>query len=166
MRSMFSTAIYTLKFMRFCLANFVVAATVLIPLTFLVHKAELGNINSQLAALLLSFAGLSSSAGQIILGLLASKWVAPLYVYVVALSVSGLVIIAMAFMHNFVPLAILSAIFGFSYGAYYALMSVLLIGYVNRDLFTPALAVYAFFQGGEYVVNYHYIQAYGNLVLL
>lgn len=99
------------------------------------------------------------------LGYISDKsWVNRLWVYNVCLIICGLATVASVFCLDFQSLAIYSAVFGFTIGAYVGLTSVILVDLLGLDKLTNAFGLLLLFQGiatfvGPPIVGFLYDQS-------
>ncbi|KAG4067169.1 hypothetical protein HA402_000160 [Bradysia odoriphaga] len=135
-------------FVIFTVSNFCTSVGFNVPFVYLAAQAEELGISKEKASYLLSIIGIANTVGRIVLGFLADKsWVNRLYVYNVCLTVCGLVTILSIFCTDFTSLAIYSAVFGFTIGAYVGLTSVILVDLLGLDHLTNAFGLLLLFQG-------------------
>ncbi|XP_001606934.1 monocarboxylate transporter 13 isoform X1 [Nasonia vitripennis] len=135
-------------FIIFSLSNFFTSLGFNVPYVFLVKQAETHDIDKETASMLISVIGFANTAGRIVLGYISDKpWVNRLFIYNVCLTVCGLSTAFSPFCTDFLTLAIYSAIFGFTAGAYVGLTSVCLVDLVGLDRLTNAFGLVLLFQG-------------------
>ncbi|KAJ6637586.1 Monocarboxylate transporter 5 [Pseudolycoriella hygida] len=135
-------------FVIFTVSNFCTSIGFNVPFVYLASQAEELGISKDKASYLLSIIGIANTIGRIVLGFLADKsWVNRLYVYNVCLTACGLATILSIFCTTFTSLAIFSAVFGFTIGAYVGLTSVILVDLLGLDHLTNAFGLLLLFQG-------------------
>lgn len=89
------------------------------PYVYIAAQAEALNISKTNASYLIATIGAANTVGRIILGYVSDKpWVNRLYVYNMCLTVCGIATMLSAFAIEFWGLAVYSAVFGFTIGAY------------------------------------------------
>ena len=118
------------------------------PYVYIAAQAETLGINKRNASLLISTIGAANTVGRIILGYISDKpWINRLHVYNVCLTVCGIATALSAFCFEFWGLAVYSAVFGFTIGAYVGLTSVILVDLLGLDNLTNAFGLLLLFQG-------------------
>lgn len=89
------------------------------PYVYIAAQAEALEISKTHASYLIATIGAANTVGRIILGYVSDKtWVNRLYVYNMCLTVCGIATALSAFCVEFWGLAVYSAVFGFTIGAY------------------------------------------------
>lgn len=118
------------------------------PYVYLAAQAETLNIDKQYASFLISTIGGANTLGRIILGYISDKpWINRLHVYNLCLTVCGIATALSVFCFEFWGLAVYSAVFGFTIGAYVGLTSVILVDLLGLDNLTNAFGLLLMFQG-------------------
>ncbi|KAL1494287.1 hypothetical protein ABEB36_009910 [Hypothenemus hampei] len=135
-------------FILFSASNLLTSIGFNIPYVYLVPKAKEIGINIEMAGMLISIIGASNTIGRIVLGYLSDKpWINRLQVYNWCLTLCGIATFVSAFCFAFYSLAIYSAVFGFTIGAYVGLTSVILVDLLGLENLTNAFGLLLLFQG-------------------
>ncbi|KAG5683471.1 hypothetical protein PVAND_012749 [Polypedilum vanderplanki] len=135
-------------FILFAVSNFLTSIGFNMPYVYIAAQAEVLQINKQNASLLISTIGAANTIGRIILGYISDKpWINRLHVYNICLTICGVSTALSAFCFEFWGLAIYSAVFGFTIGAYVGLTSVILVDLLGLDNLTNAFGLLLLFQG-------------------
>lgn len=135
-------------FIIFSLSNLLTSIGFNVPYVYLVPKAKDLGMTIEKAGLLISVIGGANTVGRIILGYISDKpWINRLYIYNWSLTICGLATLISAFCSSFYTLAIYSAVFGFTAGAYVGLTSVILVDLLGLERLTNAFGLLLLFQG-------------------
>ncbi|XP_065075123.1 monocarboxylate transporter 5 [Ochlerotatus camptorhynchus] len=135
-------------FIVFTASNFLTSIGFNVPYVYLAAQASVLQIDTKQASYLLGIIGIANTVGRIILGYLSDKpWVNRLLVYNLMLTICGIATASSVLCLDFYSLAIYSAIFGFTIGAYVGLTSVILVDLLGLDKLTNAFGLLLLFQG-------------------
>uniref|UniRef100_A0A182Q0B3 Major facilitator superfamily (MFS) profile domain-containing protein n=1 Tax=Anopheles farauti TaxID=69004 RepID=A0A182Q0B3_9DIPT len=135
-------------FIIFTVSNFLTSVGFNVPYVYLAAQAQVLGIGTQQASYLLGVIGIANLVGRIVLGYLSDKaWVNRLYVYNCSLALCGIATAASVLCLDFHSLAVYSAIFGFTIGAYVGLTSVILVDLLGLEKLTNAFGLLLLFQG-------------------
>uniref|UniRef100_A0A182SIL6 Major facilitator superfamily (MFS) profile domain-containing protein n=1 Tax=Anopheles maculatus TaxID=74869 RepID=A0A182SIL6_9DIPT len=135
-------------FIVFTVSNFLTSVGFNVPYVYLAAQAQVLGIGSQDASYLLGIIGIANTVGRIVLGYLSDKpWVNRLFVYNCSLAVCGIATALSVFCLDFYWLAVYSAVYGFTIGAYVGLTSVILVDLLGLEKLTNAFGLLLLFQG-------------------
>uniref|UniRef100_A0A182MDK5 Major facilitator superfamily (MFS) profile domain-containing protein n=1 Tax=Anopheles culicifacies TaxID=139723 RepID=A0A182MDK5_9DIPT len=135
-------------FIIFTVSNFLTSVGFNVPYVYLAAQAQVLGIGSQDASYLLGIIGIANTVGRIVLGYLSDKtWVNRLFVYNCSLAVCGIATALSVFCLDFYWLAVYSAVYGFTIGAYVGLTSVILVDLLGLEKLTNAFGLLLLFQG-------------------
>lgn len=135
-------------FLLFSLSNLLTSIGFNVPYVYLVPKAKQLKMTIDEAGMLISIIGGANTVGRIILGYISDKpWINRLFIYNWSLTICGAATLASAFCSTFYTLAIYSAVFGFTAGAYVGLTSVILVDLLGIESLTNAFGLLLLFQG-------------------
>ncbi|XP_062510328.1 monocarboxylate transporter 12-like [Corticium candelabrum] len=123
-------------------ANGLMAFGFLIPYVHLVKHAEDMNIEPREGALLITYIGISSILGRVVLGRAADHpLINRLYVVQLSIAIAGVANIVCPFFTNYSGLIFYSLLFGMFNGAAVSLMPALLVDYLGIQKFAQALGL-------------------------
>merc|ERR1711911_30566 len=106
------------------------------------------DINSQDASFLIAVIGIANTVGRIIIGYVSDKpWLNRLFLYNIALTISGIATALSAYCVTYTTLVIYAAVFGATIGAYVGLTSVVLVDLLGLEKLTNAFGLVLVFQG-------------------
>ncbi|ENN77329.1 hypothetical protein YQE_06155, partial [Dendroctonus ponderosae] len=135
-------------FILFSTSNLLTSIGFSIPYVYIVPKAKELGIDIKTAGMLISIIGAANTVGRIVLGYISDKpWINRLQVYNWCLTICGAATFISAFCFAFYSLAIYSAVFGFTIGAYVGLTSVILVDLLGLERLTNAFGLLLLFQG-------------------
>ncbi|XP_030755202.1 monocarboxylate transporter 12 [Sitophilus oryzae] len=135
-------------FILFSASNLLTSIGFNIPYVYLVPKAKEMKMSIETAGMLISIIGGANTIGRIILGYISDKpWINRLQIYNWSLTICGAATFFSAFCESFYSLAVYSAVFGFTIGAYVGLTSVILVDLLGLDKLTNAFGLLLLFQG-------------------
>ncbi|XP_050502934.1 monocarboxylate transporter 5 isoform X2 [Diabrotica virgifera virgifera] len=135
-------------FLIFSLSNLLTSIGFNVPYVYLVPKAKDLGMTKEKAGMLISVIGGANTVGRIVLGYISDKpWINRLYIYNWSLTICGVATFTSAFCSSFYTLAIYSAVFGFTAGAYVGLTSVILVDLLGLESLTNAFGLLLLFQG-------------------
>ncbi|XP_053678361.1 monocarboxylate transporter 12-B [Anopheles nili] len=135
-------------FIIFTVSNFLTSVGFNVPYVYLAAQAQVLGIGSQDASYLLGVIGIANTVGRIVLGYLSDKpWVNRLYVYNFSLALCGISTALSVLCLDFYWLAVYSAVYGFTIGAYVGLTSVILVDLLGLEKLTNAFGLLLLFQG-------------------
>ncbi|XP_057672845.1 monocarboxylate transporter 12 isoform X3 [Diorhabda carinulata] len=135
-------------FLLFSLSNLLTSIGFNVPYVYLVPKAKELKMTIDEAGMLISIIGGANTVGRIVLGYISDKpWINRLFIYNWSLTICGAATLASAFCSTFYTLAIYSAVFGFTAGAYVGLTSVILVDLLGLESLTNAFGLLLLFQG-------------------
>ncbi|CAG9864488.1 unnamed protein product, partial [Phyllotreta striolata] len=135
-------------FLLFSFSNLLTSIGFNVPYVYLVPKARGLKMTIERAGMLISIIGASNTIGRVILGYISDKpWIDRLSIYNWSLTICGTATVISAFCSSFYTLAIYSAIFGFTAGAYVGLTSVILVDLLGIERLTNAFGLLLLFQG-------------------
>uniref|UniRef100_A0AAG5DW67 Major facilitator superfamily (MFS) profile domain-containing protein n=1 Tax=Anopheles atroparvus TaxID=41427 RepID=A0AAG5DW67_ANOAO len=135
-------------FILFTMSNFLTSVGFNVPYVYLAAQAQVLGIDSQRASYLLGIIGIANTVGRIVLGYLSDKtWVNRLWVYNSSLALCGIATALSIFCLDFYWLAVYSAVYGFTIGAYVGLTSVILVDLLGLEKLTNAFGLLLLFQG-------------------
>ncbi|XP_050067930.1 monocarboxylate transporter 12 [Anopheles maculipalpis] len=135
-------------FIIFTVSNFLTSVGFNVPYVYLAAQAQVLGIGSQDASYLLGIIGIANTVGRIVLGYLSDKpWVNRLFVYNCSLAICGIATALSVFCLDFYWLAVYSAVYGFTIGAYVGLTSVILVDLLGLEKLTNAFGLLLLFQG-------------------
>jgi len=135
-------------FVLFSLSNFCTSIGFNVPYVFMKDKALDLDINSQDASFLIAVIGIANTVGRIIIGYVSDKpWLNRLFLYNIALTISGIATALSAYCVTYTTLVIYAAVFGATIGAYVGLTSVVLVDLLGLEKLTNAFGLVIMFQG-------------------
>lgn len=133
-------------FIIFALSNFLTSIGFYIPYVYIVPLSKQLAIENP--PYLISIIGGANLVGRIILGYISDKpWVNRLLAYNMCLTIAGISVILCMACWEFWGLAMCSATFGFTIGAYVGLTSVVLVDLLGIEKLTNAFGLLLLFQG-------------------
>uniref|UniRef100_T1GDJ5 Major facilitator superfamily (MFS) profile domain-containing protein n=1 Tax=Megaselia scalaris TaxID=36166 RepID=T1GDJ5_MEGSC len=135
-------------FIIFVVSNFCTSIGFNVPYVYLPSVAKDYKLSITESSTLLGIIGIANTVGRIILGYFSDKaYVNRLLVYNICLTVCGISTVLSVFCVDFMSLAVYSAFFGFTIGAYVGLTSVILVDLLGLDKLTNAFGLLLLFQG-------------------
>ncbi|XP_058127754.1 monocarboxylate transporter 12 [Anopheles coustani] len=135
-------------FIVFTVSNFLTSVGFNVPYVYLAAQAQVLGIDTKNASYLLGIIGIANTVGRIVLGYVSDKtWVNRLWVYNWSLAICGIATGLSVFCRDFYWLAVYSAVFGFTIGAYVGLTSVILVDLLGLEKLTNAFGLLLLFQG-------------------
>ncbi|KAG5900722.1 hypothetical protein JTB14_038240 [Gonioctena quinquepunctata] len=134
-------------FIIFSLSNLLTSIGFNIPYVYMVSKANDMGMKDK-GSTLISIIGAANTVGRIVLGYVSDMpWINRLHIYNWCLTICGAATFLSAFLESFYPLAVYSAVFGCTAGAYVGLTSVILVDLLGLDKLTNAFGLLLLFQG-------------------
>ncbi|KAI1293711.1 Monocarboxylate transporter 12 [Halotydeus destructor] len=139
----------SVKYTIFCLSNFLLYMCIDIPYVYMPdHAIHTGSADRESSSFLISVIGIVNTIGIVLVGYIGDKpWIEPATLYSFFISLSGVSIGLIPFIHDYAGLATLAACFGFTISANYALVSVILVDLISLDKFTNGYGLLLLVQG-------------------
>ncbi|XP_058064043.1 monocarboxylate transporter 12 [Anopheles bellator] len=135
-------------FIVFTVSNFLTSIGFNVPYVYLTEQALAIGIDTQHSSYLIGIIGIANTVGRIVLGYISDKpWVNRLAVYNCSLTVCGVATACSVLCTSYESLAVYSAVFGFTIGAYVGLTSVILVDLLGLEKLTNAFGLLLLFQG-------------------
>ncbi|XP_074040298.1 monocarboxylate transporter 1 [Leptinotarsa decemlineata] len=135
-------------FILFSTSNLLTSIGFNIPYVYLMPKATSLGMLKEKGSMLIAVIGGANTVGRIVLGYVSDKpWINRLYIYIWSLTICGAATFFSAFLESFYSLAVYSAVFGFTAGAYVGLTSVILVDLLGLERLTNAFGLLLLFQG-------------------
>ncbi|XP_055304029.1 monocarboxylate transporter 9-like [Sitodiplosis mosellana] len=135
-------------FVLFTVSDFATSLVYYVPYFIIIDQATELGVRKDQATHLVSIIGIFNTLGRIMWGYISDKpFVNRLWVYNICLTICGLATIASVFCFDFKTLAIFSAVFGFTIGAYVALRSVILVDLLGLEKLNNAFGLLMLFEG-------------------
>jgi len=131
----------------FAISNFILFFWYDVPYIFLVDRATELGMDEERASLLISTLGIVNTFGQILYGFMGDRDINLSLLYGVSIILCGFSILVVPLFVNFVPLAVLSGLFGFFISANYALSTVILVEYLGLNKLANAYGLTMLSQG-------------------
>ena len=141
-------------FMLFCVSNILLYSAYDVPYVYTPVKAVRTGISSQRASFLVSVIGITSTAGQVIIGYLGDhQCINTLLLYNALTSVTGVATMAVPLLRGYAALAIYCSVFGFFISANYALTTIIIVNLLGMDKLTNAYGIVMLAEGLANVIG-------------
>lgn len=141
-------------FMLFCVSNILLYSAYDVPYVYTPDKAVRMGISSQRASFLVSVIGITSTAGQVIIGYLGDhQCINTLLLYNALTSVAGVATMAVPLLRGYAALAIYCSVFGFFISANYALTTIIIVNLLGMDKLTNAYGIVMLAEGLANVIG-------------
>ncbi|XP_015929018.1 monocarboxylate transporter 12-B [Parasteatoda tepidariorum] len=136
-------------FLMFGFSNFFTNIGFNVPFVYIKDRAIGMNIADDVhASYLLSVIGIANTIGRVILGYMSDRsCINRLWLYNASLTLCGLSTALSSFCTSYYPMALYSAVFGATAGAYVSLTSVILVDLLGLEKLTNAFGLLLLFEG-------------------
>lgn len=141
-------------FLLFCASNMLLYSAYDVPYVYTPDKALHMGISSQRSSFLVSVIGITSTAGQVVIGYLGDHpSINTLLLYNALTSVAGVATMVVPLLTCYVALAVYCSVFGFFISANYALTTIILVNLLGMDKLTNAYGIVMLAEGVANVVG-------------
>ena len=134
-------------YVMFAVSNFILYFWYDVPYIFMADRAKELGIEESKASFLISALGIVNTLGQILYGVIGDWNVNLNLLYGISLMFCGFFVLVVPMFTTFIPLAILSGLFGFFISVNYSLCTVMLVEYLGLDKLANAYGLMMLVQG-------------------
>lgn len=134
-------------YVMFVVSNFILYFWYDVPYIFMVDRAKEFGMDDSKASCLISILGIVNTVGQLLYGYLGDREVNLDLLYGITLMLCGISVTIVPFFTEFIPLAVMSGLFGFFISANYSLCTVILVEYLGLDKLSNAYGLMMLVQG-------------------
>ncbi|XP_018493762.1 monocarboxylate transporter 9 [Galendromus occidentalis] len=137
------------RYALFCFSNFLLNACVDNPYVYIPdHAKSIPSVQEGAGAFIISVLGVLNTLGVVIVGYIGDKpWIDPSLLYAICTVIAGASVAAIPLLESYFPLAIASAIYGFTISANYTLVPEIVVNLISLDNFTGAYGLLLMIQG-------------------